>query len=136
MSNTELIKFNMKISKQLNEKITKYSISKNITKSQAARMILEDFFNNEKEESEILKEIKLLRAEVRDNHNFIKKNFDRVAKLLVKNGIKIFAAFQAILILGFLRAKDKGFEDQKALNSKIEIEQTSLKLATEEYNKR
>lgn len=63
-------KLTIKIDEQEKEKILKFSVQNNITMSEAVRQILKDFFNNEKEESEILKELKLLKSEIRDNQLF------------------------------------------------------------------
>ncbi len=121
-------KLTIKIDEQEKEKILKFSVQNNITMSEAVRQILKDFFNNEKEESEILKELKLLKSEIRDNQLFIKKSVDRLAKLSVKNGLKIFSVFHLILITIFYRSKEKNYDEATALKIKEESAKAATKM--------
>ena len=130
------IKLTIKIDKEEKEKILKYAIQNNITMSEVVRKTIKDFFNNEKEESEILKELKLLKSEIRDNQLFIKKSVDRLAKLSVKNGLKIFSVFHLILITIFYRSKDKNYDDATAYKIREESAKAATKMGIEEYNKK
>lgn len=130
-----MVKIDVKITEELNEMILKYAALKKINnKSEAIRQLLEAGIDVTAGESEILKEIKSLRADVRDYHNYNKKGFDRLASLLVKNGKKVFALFHLVLIQIFLRTKDKGLSDEDCLRSRNESMATANKLGIEEYN--
>ncbi|MCT7565028.1 ribbon-helix-helix protein, CopG family [Aliarcobacter butzleri] len=80
-------KITIKLDTDLDEQIMKYAALKKVNKSQAIRELITAGIDVTANESEILKEIKSLRAEVRDNHNFNKKGFDRLAS--VKRSAKL-----------------------------------------------
>jgi len=124
----------IRVSKELDEQIRKYAALKQQSISNVLRELIESGIDVTSHESELLKEIKSLRAEVRDNHEFNKKGFDRLAKLSVKNGKKVFALFHLVLIQIFFRTKDKGLSDQEAYQSRNESLQTANKLGIDEYN--
>lgn len=123
----------IKISDDLDEQIMKYTALKKVNKSQAIRELIIAGIDVTANESEILKEIKSLRADVRDSHNFNKKGFDRLASLSVKNGIKIFSIWHGILIQAFLRSKDKGLSDNLCVQSKEEFTSTAKSYGINEY---
>ena len=124
----------IKISKTMNEQLNKYAALKKINKSQAARELIESGIDVTAQESELLKEIKSFRTEMRDNHAYNKKGFDRLASLCVKNGKKIFSIWHLVLIQVFLRSKDKGLDDQVAKGSRDEVEKTATNFGIREYN--
>ncbi|MCT7613162.1 ribbon-helix-helix protein, CopG family [Aliarcobacter butzleri] len=62
-------KITIKLDTDLDEQIMKYAALKKVNKSQAIRELISSGIDVTANESEILKEIKSLRAEVRDNHN-------------------------------------------------------------------
>ncbi|AGR77668.1 hypothetical protein A7H1H_1381 [Aliarcobacter butzleri 7h1h] len=123
----------IKISDDLDEQIMKYTALKKVNKSQAIRELIVAGIDVTANESELLKEIKSLRADVRDSHNFNKKGFDRLASLSVKNGIKIFSIWHGILIQIFLRSKDKGLDDNLCVQSKEEFTRTAKSYGINEY---
>jgi metal-responsive CopG/Arc/MetJ family transcriptional regulator len=131
-----MITLQVKVTNDLDEQIKRYDGLKKVNKSQAVRELIESGIDVTANESEILKEIKSLRADVRDNHAFNKKGFDRVASLSVKNGKKVFSLFHLVLIQIFFRTKDKGMTDEESLKSRNESMSTATKLGIEEFNKR
>jgi len=131
-----MIKLDGKVSNDLNEKILRYAALKKINKSEAIRQLIEAGIDVTANESEILKEIKSLRTDMRDHHAFNKKGFDRIASLSVKNGKKVFSLFHLVLIQIFFRTKDKGMTDEESLKSRNESMSTATKLGIEEFNKR
>ena len=121
----------IKISKSMSEQLNKYAGLKKINKSQAARELIESGIDVTAHESELLKEIKSFRADMRDHHSFVKKGFDRLASLSVKNGKKIFALFHLVSIQIFLRTKDLGGDDNKA---KLDLENATKTANTHGIN--
>ena len=111
----------------------KYAALKKVNKSQAIRELITAGIDVTANESEILKEIKSLKADVRDNHSFNKKGFDRLASLTVKNGIKIFSIWHLVLIQIFLRSKDKGLDDSLCVQSRDEAMKTATSFGIDEY---
>jgi len=130
-----MIKLDVKIPDELDEQIMRYAALKKVNKSQAIRELIIAGIDITANENEILKEIKSLKADIRDNHNFNKKGFDRIAALSVKNGIKIFSIWHALLIQIFLRGKDKGFDDSLCVQSRDEAMKTATSLGIDEYKK-
>lgn len=128
-----MIKLDVKVSNDLDEQIMKYAGLKKINKSQAIRELIVAGIDVTANESELLKEIKSLRADVRDSHNFNKKGFDRLASLSVKNGIKIFSIWHVVLIQIFLRARDKGLDDSLCVQSREEAMKTATSHGINEY---
>ncbi|MDN5063722.1 hypothetical protein [Aliarcobacter butzleri] len=128
-----MIKLDVKVSNDLDEQIMKYAGLKKINKSQAIRELIVAGIDVTANESELLKEIKSLRADVRDSHNFNKKGFDRLASLSVKNGIKIFSIWHVVLIQIFLRAKDRGLDDSLCVQSREEAMKTATSHGINEY---
>ncbi|MDN5093402.1 hypothetical protein [Aliarcobacter butzleri] len=128
-----MIKLDVKVSNDLDEQIMKYAGLKKINKSQAIRELIVAGIDVTANESELLKEIKSLRADVRDSHNFNKKGFDRLASLSVKNGIKIFSIWHGILIQVFLRTKDNGHDDNRCMQSREEFAKTAKSHGINEY---
>ena len=126
-------KITIKLDTELDEQIMKYAALKKVNKSQAIRELITAGIDVTANESEILKEIKSLRAEVRDNHNFNKKGFDRLASLSVKNGIKIFSIWHVVLIQIFFRSKDKGLADNLCVQSREEAMKTATTLGIDDY---
>ncbi|MFW3399637.1 ribbon-helix-helix protein, CopG family [Aliarcobacter butzleri] len=126
-------KITIKLDTDLDEQIMKYAALKKVNKSQAIRELITAGIDVTASESEILKEIKSLRADVRDSHNFNKKGFDRLASLSVKNGIKIFSIWHGILIQIFLRSKDKGLDDSLCVKSRDEANKTATSFGIDEY---
>ena len=124
----------IKISTTMSEQLNKYASLKKINKSQAARELIESGIDVTAHESELLKEIKSFRSEMRDNQTFNKKGFDRLASLSVKNGKKIFSIWHLGLIQTFLRSKDKGLEDTVSKNSRDEVEKTATNFGIKEFN--
>jgi len=131
-----MITLQVKVTNDLDEQVKKYAAFKKVNKSQAVRELIESGIDVTANESEILKEIKSLRADMRDSHAFNKKGFDRLASLSVKNGKKVFALFHLVLIQIFFRTKDKGMSDEESLKSRNESMATATKLGIEEFNKR
>ena len=127
-------KITIKLDTDLDEQIMKYAALKKVNKSQAIRELITAGIDVTANESELLKEIKSLRADVRDSHNFNKKGFDRLASLSVKNGIKIFSIWHVVLIQIFFRSKDKGLADNLCVQSREEAMKTATTLGTNEYN--
>lgn len=127
-------KIDAKVPDELYQQILKYAGLKKLNKSQAIRNLITAGIDVTANESEILKEIKSLRADMRDNHAFNKKGFDRLASLSVKNGKKVFALFHLVLIQIFFRTKDKGMSDEESLKSRNESMATATKLGIEEFN--
>ncbi|MCR1815523.1 hypothetical protein [Aliarcobacter butzleri] len=128
-----MIKLDVKVSDNLDEQIMKYAALKKVNKSQAIRELITAGIDVTANESELLKEIKSLRADVRDSHNFNKKGFDRLASLSVKNGIKIFSIWHVVLIQIFLRARDKGLDDSLCVQSREEAMKTATSHGINEY---
>ncbi|MFW3338746.1 hypothetical protein ACN9JY_03235 [Aliarcobacter butzleri] len=128
-----MIKLDVKVSDNLDEQIMKYAALKKVNKSQAIRELITAGIDVTANESELLKEIKSLRADVRDSHNFNKKGFDRLASLSVKNGIKIFSIWHGILIQVFLRTKDNGHDDNRCMQSREEFAKTAKSHGINEY---
>ncbi|MGJ0371244.1 ribbon-helix-helix protein, CopG family [Aliarcobacter cryaerophilus] len=126
-------KITIKLDTELDEQIMKYAALKKVNKSQAIRELITAGIDVTANESEILKEIKSLRADVRDNHSFNKKGFDRLASLTVKNGIKIFSIWHLVLIQIFLRSKDKGLDDSLCVQSRDEAMKTATSFGIDEY---
>ena len=128
-----MVQHTIRVSKELDEQIRKYSALKQKSISNVLRELIIQSLDIKAQENEILKEIKSLKADVKDSHNFNKKGFDRLASLSVKNGIKIFSIWHGILIQAFLRAKDKGLADNLCVQSKEEFERTSKSYGINEY---
>ena len=126
-------KITIKLDTELDEQIMKYAALKKVNKSQAIRELITAGIDVTANESEILKEIKSLKADVRDNHSFNKKGFDRLASLTVKNGIKIFSIWHLVLIQIFLRSKDKGLDDSLCVQSREEAMKTATSHGINEY---
>ncbi len=126
-------KITIKLDTELDEQIMKYAALKKVNKSQAIRELITAGIDVTANESEILKEIKSLKADVRDNHSFNKKGFDRLASLTVKNGIKIFSIWHLVLIQIFLRSKDKGLDDSLCVQSRDEAMKTATSFGIDEY---
>ena len=124
----------VKVPDGLDQQIIKYAGLKKINKSQAIRELITAGIDITANENEIIKEIKSLKSEIRDNHTFNKKGFDRLAALSVKNGIKIFSIWHAILIQVFLRSKDKNLDDSFCVTSKDEVAKTALSYGISEFN--
>ena len=131
-----MIKIDTRVTEDLDEKIKKYGALKKINKSEAIRQLIEAGVDITGQESEILKEIKNLNTVIRDNHNYNKKGFDRLASLSVKNGKKIFALWHAVLIQVFLRTLDKTGDDKQAKQSRDEVDKTSTNFGVREFNNR
>jgi len=131
-----MVKIDTRVTEDLDEQIKRYSALKKINKSEAIRQLIIAGIDVTAHESELLKEIKSFRAEARDNHNYNKKGFDRLASLSVKNGKKIFSIWHAVLIQVFLRGKDKGVEDIQCKTSRDEVMATATKLGIDEFNNR
>lgn len=129
-----MVKIDTRVAEDLEQQIIKYAAMKKISKSQAIRELIEAGIDVTAHESELLKEIKFIKSQLRDEHEFNKKGFDRLASLSVKNGNKIFAIWHAILIQIFLRSKDKGIEDSKCVQSRDEALKTATTLGINEYN--
>jgi hypothetical protein len=125
----------IRVNKELDEQIRKYAALKQQSISNVLRELIVQSLDIKTQENEILKEIKSLRADIKDSHNFNKKGFDRIASLTVKNGIKIFSIWHAILIQIFLRSKDKGFDDKQSVQSRDEAIKTATNLGIDEYKK-
>ncbi len=98
LKGNQMVQHTIRVNKDLDEQIRKYAALKQQSISNVLRELIVQSLDITTQESEILKEIKSLRAEVRDNHSFNKKGFDRLASLLVKNGIKIFSIWHLVLI--------------------------------------
>ncbi|MCT7553821.1 hypothetical protein [Aliarcobacter butzleri] len=128
-----MIKLDVKVSDNLDEQIMKYAALKKVNKSQAIRELIVAGIDVTANESELLKEIKSLRADVRDSHNFNKKGFDRLASLSVKNGLKIFSIWHVVLIQIFLRGRDKGLDDSLCVQSREEAMKTATSHGINEY---
>ena len=124
----------IKISTTMSEQLNKYAALKKINKSQAARELIESGIDVTAHESELLKEIKSFRADMRDNHAYNKKGFDRLASLSVKNGKKIFSIWHLVLIQIFFRSKDNGVEESKCVQSRDEALKTASTLGINEFN--
>ena len=129
-----MVQHTIRVNKELDEKIRKYAALKQQSISNVLRELIIQSLDISTQENEILKEIKSLRAEVRDNHNFNKKGFDRLASLSVKNGIKIFSIWHVVLIQIFFRSKDKGLADNLCVQSREEAMKTATTLGANEYN--
>ncbi len=130
-----MAKLDAKISDELDEHIMRYAALKRVNKSQAIRELITAGIDVTANENEILKEIKSLKTEIRDSHNFNKKGFDRLASLSVKNGIKIFSIWHVVLIQIFFRSKDKGLDDSLSVQSRDETIKTATSLGIDDYKK-
>lgn len=128
-----MTKLDAKIPDELDEQIMRYAALKKVNKSQAIRELITAGIDVTANENEILKEIKSLKTEIRDSHNFNKKGFDRLASLSVKNGIKIFSIWHVVLIQIFFRSKDKGLADNLCVQSREEAMKTATTLGADEY---
>ncbi|MCG3663003.1 hypothetical protein L5F37_06280 [Aliarcobacter butzleri] len=128
-----MVQHTIRVNKELDEKIRKYAALKKQSISNVLRELIIQSLDITTQENEILKEIKSLRADVRDSHNFNKKGFDRLASLSVKNGIKIFSIWHGILIQIFLRSKDKGLDDSICVKSRDEASKTATSFGIDEY---
>ncbi|MFW3357301.1 hypothetical protein [Aliarcobacter butzleri] len=128
-----MVQHTIRVNKELDEKIRKYAALKQQSISNVLRELIIQSLDISTQENEILKEIKSLRADVRDSHNFNKKGFDRLASLSVKNGIKIFSIWHGILIQAFLRSKDKGEDDNRCMQSREEFAKTATSFGIDEY---
>lgn len=126
----------IRVSDQLDQQIRKYAALKQQSISNVLRELIVQSLDVTANESDILKEIKSLRTEVKNHHDFNKKGFDRLASLSVKNGKKIFSIWHAVLIQVFLRSKDKGVEDSQSKQSRDEVMATATKLGIDEFNNR
>ena len=124
----------VKMNDELDEQIMRYAALKKLNKSQAIRELITAGIDVTANENEILKEIKSLKTEIRDSHNFNKKGFDRLASLSVKNGIKIFSIWHVVLTQIFFRSKDKGLADNQCVQSREEAMKTATTLGANEYN--
>ena len=133
LKGNQMVQHTIRVNKDLDEQIRKYAALKQQSISNVLRELIVQSLDITTQESEILKEIKSLRAEVRDNHSFNKKGFDRLASLLVKNGIKIFSIWHLVLIQIFLRSKDKGLDDSLCVQSRDEAMKTATSFGIEEY---
>lgn len=127
-------KITIKLDTELDTQIMRYAALKKANKSQAIRELITAGIDVTANENEILKEIKSLKTEIRDSHNFNKKGFDRLASLSVKNGIKIFSIWHVVLIQIFFRSKDKGLADNQCVQSREEAMKTATTLGANEYN--
>ena len=130
-----MAKLDAKISDELDEQIMRYAALKRVNKSQAIRELITAGIDVTANENEILKEIKSLKTDLRDSHNFNKKGFDRLASLSVKNGIKIFSIWHVVLIQIFFRSKDKGLDDSLSVQSRDETIKTATSLGIDDYKK-
>lgn len=130
-----MTKLDAKIPDELDEQIMRYAALKKVNKSQAIRELITAGIDVTANENEILKEIKSLKTEIRDSHNFNKKGFDRLAALSVKNGLKIFSIWHVVLIQIFLRSKDKGLDDSLCVQSRDETIKTATSLGIDDYKK-
>ena len=130
-----MTKLDAKIPDELDEQIMRYAALKKVNKSQAIRELITAGIDVTANENEILKEIKSLKTEIRDSHNFNKKGFDRLASLSVKNGIKIFSIWHVVLIQIFFRSKDKGLDDSLSVQSRDETIKTATSLGIDDYKK-
>lgn len=129
-----MIQHTIRVDKELDEQIRKYAALKKQSISNILRELIVHGLDIKTQENEILKEIKSLKADMRDSHNFNKKGFDILAALSVKNGIKIFSIWHAILIQVFLRSRDKGLDDPRCVKSRDEVEKTALSYGISEFN--
>ncbi|MCG3674284.1 hypothetical protein L5F46_05780 [Aliarcobacter butzleri] len=128
-----MVQHTIRVNKELDEKIRKYAALKQQSISNVLRELIIQSLDISTQENEILKEIKSLRADVRDSYNFNKKGFDRLASLSVKNGIKIFSIWHVVLIQIFLRARDKGLDDSLCVQSREEAMKTATSHGINEY---
>ena len=128
-------KITIKLDTELDTQIMRYAALKKVNKSQAIRELITAGIDVTANENEILKEIKSLKTEIRDSHNFNKKGFDRLASLSVKNGIKIFSIWHVVLIQIFFRSKDKGLDDSLSVQSRDETIKTATSLGIDDYKK-
>ena len=130
-----MVQHTIRVNKELDEQIRKYAALKQQSISNVLRELIVQSLDIKTQENEILKEIKSLKADLRDSHNFNKKGFDRLAALSVKNGIKIFSIWHVVLIQIFLRSKDKGLDDSLCVQSRDETIKTATSLGIDEYKK-
>ena len=126
-------KTTIKLDTELDEQIMRYAALKKLNKSQAIRELITAGIDVTANENEILREIKSLKADIRDNLNFNKKGFDRLASLSVKNGMKIFSVWHLVLIQIFFRSKDKGLADNLCVQSREEAMKTATTLGIDDY---
>ena len=128
-------KVTIKLETDLSEQVLKYAGLKKLNKSQAIRDLIRAGIDVTAHESELLKEVKNLNTKLQDMHDFNKKGFNRLASLSVKNGIKIFTIFHAVMIHIFLRTKDVEKDEVKAKKMMEDAQNTAITLGTNEYNK-
>ena len=128
-----MVQHTIRVNKELDEQIRKYAALKQQSISNVLRELIVQSLDIKTQENEILKEIKSLKTEIRDSHNFNKKGFDRLASLSVKNGIKIFSIWHVVLIQIFFRSKDKGLADNLCVQSREEAMKTATTLGADEY---
>lgn len=130
-----MVQHTIRVNKELDEQIRKYAALKQQSISNVLRELIVQSLDIKTQENEILKEIKSLKADLRDSHNFNKKGFDRLAALSVKNGLKIFSIWHVVLIQIFLRSKDKGLDDSLSVQSRDETIKTATSLGIDDYKK-
>ena len=130
-----MVQHTIRVNKELDEQIRKYAALKQQSISNVLRELIVQSLDIKTQENEILKEIKSLKTEIRDSHNFNKKGFDRLASLSVKNGIKIFSIWHVVLIQIFFRSKDKGLDDSLSVQSRDETIKTATSLGIDDYKK-
>ncbi|MFA6740383.1 MAG: hypothetical protein WCR78_02725 [Arcobacteraceae bacterium] len=130
-----MVQHTIRVNKELDEQIRKYAALKQQSISNVLRELIVQSLDIKTQENEILKEIKSLKADLRDSHNFNKKGFDRLAALSVKNGLKIFSIWHVVLIQIFLRSKDKGLDDFLSVQSRDETIKTATSLGIDDYKK-
>ena len=130
-----MIQHTIRVNKELDEQIRKYAALKQQSISNVLRELIVQSLDIKTQENEILKEIRNLKADLRDSHNFNKKGFDRLAALSVKNGLKIFSIWHVVLIQIFLRSKDKGLDDSLCVQSRDETIKTATSLGIDDYKK-
>ena len=129
-----MVQHTIRVNKELDEQIRKYAALKQQSISNVLRELIVQSLDIKAQENEILKEIKSLKADLKDSHNFNRKGFDRLAALSVKNGIKIFSIWHVVLIQIFFRSKDKGLADNQCVQSREEAMKTATTLGANEYN--
>ena len=130
-----MVQHTIRVNKELDEQIRKYAALKQQSISNVLRELIVQSLDIKTQENEILKEIRNLKADLRDSHNFNKKGFDRLAALSVKNGLKIFSIWHVVLIQIFLRSKDKGLDDSLSVQSRDETIKTATSLGIDDYKK-
>lgn len=124
----------IKMTEELNEQIMKYAALKKVNKSQAVRELIAHGLDVTANESDILKEIKALRADVKDTQSILQKNTDRLVKLSVKNLKYVLATWHLVLITIFFRSKDKGMSDDQCVNAREDASKYAMKYALRDLN--